>query len=826
MFWKDPLYRAACVCQSLVRMRFVRESLASSRLLLFGAKVRIFCFFFCFLIYKTTQNRYRNICQLVTFEQNHLACISQFLSGFLVPVKTYLKRQGEDPAVLKSDQVTGFSDALYAAYLRHTGMLEKLDSQLQTYPFCVDTGAVLDAEQGLGQIYLLLLDFIPILVDWSYSVLDGVRSVFFEKVEADQGLRLDHGSCRLLLWGVMRYFQQVRVPTIQILSSTPAEVANEAPLLCAAVTRMSCLDGIIRFSIEVSSGRLRLFHLFQRYVPSNISTLEKKFFTEAGVIVFDEPGQLKSKGRNAIPVRVVATGVLLFVLSDSGNVKKDKVLEVLPNRSISEVLLQADAKEVVIHTSAPEYGGSNEKKKLSSSNSSVSLLQQSRALCFSFDFAKRAGTFQSDMDRLSHIARNGVVRKKLETQIEEMKRDHPGSPGLPEFPVLLIQFLSSSSDESLSKMFSLTSNELKVAAIADTFDAGLPGRRAAAMAPLFASAGLHNVLAALSEYFLHLPQTLLDPELRKGLLAATNHIEMRRLLSAPTAKQAYDLMSYLFWFLGERLVPALNHSDFDDPSLIVSSVASCMVFWDAPNPRRMIMDSARAMAACSLMLTYYMEIFAKIDVPMMVVVDESTVALEKAKQSAKKKYEADELERTRVLAEREQRGLEKVKEQVLADGMSKNSKLELEHMVSMQKKEFELKKMEQQKEKMDNESAFEALKRQQAEAKARADAKVRLMKEKSFGGAVSLTKSASDASLISVLGDLDVTQPGAKSSSSSRTSSGRMSRAASNAVIGTSGNTSTTPLVTVTYPMIRIPELILTAEQARMVIVIPKLQVK
>jgi hypothetical protein len=438
---------------------------------MFGAKVSCcLCIFFFFFVFFSTffsiKHRYRNITQLVAFEQNHLACFSQFLTGFLVPVQTYLKRQTEsDQMVLKSDQVTAFADALYAAYVRHASVLEKLDNQTQTYPFCIETGAILDSEQSLGQLYLLLLDFIPLLVDWSYSVLDGVRSVFFEKVEADQGLRLDHGSCRLLLWGIMRYWQQVRLPTIQILGFTPSETGNETALLCAAVTRMSFLDGSIRLSTEVSSARLRLYHLMQRYAPGSVATLDKKYFTDSGKLEFDEACQLKSKGKSTTPVRVIGTSMYLFILSDSGNPKKDKVVDILPNRSISEVLLQPDQKEVLVQSLSSEYGASapTEKKKLGSSSSGSIPTMTTRAMVFLFEVGRKAVVFQTDLERLANIARNGVTHKKFEAQVEELKRFLPSSAcALPEFPVLLVQHLSLSSDEALSKVFSLTSNELKV----------------------------------------------------------------------------------------------------------------------------------------------------------------------------------------------------------------------------------------------------------------------------------------------------------------------------------------------------------------------------
>ncbi len=366
----------------------------------------------------------------------------------------------------------------------------------------------------------------------------------------------------------------------------------------------------------------------------------------------------------------------------------------------------------------------------------------------------------------------------------------------------------------------------------NAFNASSPGQRPASVAQLFSTAGSQNVFAALSEYFLHLPQTLLDADTRKALLAASTHVEMRRIFAAPALKQVTDLLSFLFWFLAERMGPAMERSDFDDPSLILASVASCMVFWDAPNPRRMIMDSARALASCRIMLSSYMEIFPKVEMPVLAVVDETAAALELAKKQAKDKYEAKEQERARVLAEREHHGLEKIKEQVRHEEMTKAAKAELEVMVNEQKREFEQKQKEQQKEKMDSESAFEALKRQQAEAKARADAKLRLMKEKSLGSGVSgVSRNLSDASLLSVLGNLDVSAPGSKPTSPAARAVGVPARASSSAGLVTVPSVSATggsasAAFSGQTPMIKIPELVLTAEQRKLIIFIPKLTAK
>jgi hypothetical protein len=364
----------------------------------------------------------------------------------------------------------------------------------------------------------------------------------------------------------------------------------------------------------------------------------------------------------------------------------------------------------------------------------------------------------------------------------------------------------------------------KVSSIADAFNASVAGQRPTAVAQLLSTAGSQNVFAALFEYFLHLPQTLLDAETRKNLLAASTHAEMRRIFAAPAIKSVTDLLSYVFWFLAERMVPALERSDFDDPSLLLASVASCIVFWDAPNPRRMIMDSARALASCRIMLSSYMDIFPKVEMPRMAVLDETAAALELAKKQAKDKYQADEQERTRILAEREQHGLEKLKEQVRNEELSKAAKAELDQMVNQQRREFEQKQMEQQKGRMDSESAFEALKRQQAEAKARADAKMKLMKEKSLGSGVGgLGRNLSDASLLSVLGNLDVAAPGSKPTSPAQRAVGAAAVPRSNssaAIVSTAPAASLSPGQ---VPMIKIPEIVLTAEQRRLIIVIPKL---
>lgn len=406
------------------------------------------------------------------------------MSGFLMPVQTYLKlqHQQQDELVLKAEQVTALSDTLYASYTRHASIMEKLSNELQTYPFCVETGSILDSEQGLCQIFLLLLEQIPILVDWSHSMLDGQRSVFFDKIEADQGMRLDHGSCRLMLQGLKRYWQQVRVPTMQVLGFMPSDGSSERAQLTAAVVRMSFLDASVRLSIEVSSNRLRLFHLLNRYVPGSLPTMDKKHLTDSGPVLLDDGGaQLRTKGKSALPVRLLLTRSYLFVLSDSGNAKKDKVLEVLPNRSIFDVLLQPDQREVQLQTNASEYGAgagaaagasspgslstSASKKSLSNSSSTGGLAFSSRSLTFIFDTARRTTAFQSEQELLRNIASNELTQKSLDVQAEQMRRARPHlqqAAVLPEFPLLMIQQLSMSSDETLSQVFSLPPNEIKV----------------------------------------------------------------------------------------------------------------------------------------------------------------------------------------------------------------------------------------------------------------------------------------------------------------------------------------------------------------------------
>ena len=818
---KDPLYRSAAICQAIIRMRFVRDSIRHNRVLLFGAK-----------------SRYRGLCSLVSFEQNHLACISQFLSGFLVPIQTFMKRHPDGNDFARIDQVSGFADALYAAYVFHSNLLERLEHEKDTYPFCIDTGAILEADQSAGQLYLLLLDFIPILVEWSSSGMDGLRSAFFEKVEADQSLRLDHGACRLLMWGFTRYWMQVRLPTVQILRFTPSSSeSDDSRLLCAALARMSVLESIIRLSTEGATARSRFSHMMFRYVPSDVANVEKKWFQEAGPLVVEETAVLKQARSVKSPsVRLIVLTNAFLVLTDTGNAKKDRVVETIAMNSVLDAMIQAgtENKEVIVRTTSTDLSAiaSDSKQQqqqqqqrkgsssLSSSSSSVQAM--ARTLTFGFVDGKKAAVFVREFEQAKSRARFGISRKKLEVQVEEFKRQRPAAPPMPEFPSVLIQYLRKTSDDTLATVLNFPSSELKVESIAEAFDCcSDPTARSAAVCAVLPSAGIQNVFSALIESFLRLPSPIVEADARKALLMASNAVELRKIFGQPALKMQRDVLSYLFWFLGERLVPALNRSEFEDPLEVVSSIVCMVVFWEPREARRMIMDIPRAMAATKIMVNSYMDVFPKIDMPNLVVVDESKVQVELAKKLAKEKYEAEEQERARAMHEREKQEVETLKNNVVEAEDSKRVKAELEQMVQSQRAEFEKKQAAQEQEKVQNESAFEALKRQQAEAKVRAEAKLKSAKERMMGSAGVIHRTHSDASLSSVLSDLDL-------SASSSPIARHLSpvKSASSAHLGySSANSSFSKIDSLPRPIpkIVIPEIQLTPGQQRMIIVIPKL---
>ncbi len=803
---RDPTYWAAATCQAVVRMRFVRDSIRSNHVLMYGAK-----------------SRYRNICILSSFEQNHLACITQFMSGFLVPVQSYMKKHGEHASenVFKPEQVTGFADALSAAYLMHSSVLEKLDFQKQTYPFCIETGHILEAEHSSGQLYMLLLDFIPILVDWSTSGLDGTRSAFFDRVEADEGLRLDHGACRLLLWGLTRYWSQSRLPLQQVLRFSPTNgILNDAPSLCTALSRSIVLEGVIRITCEATTARSRFVHTLHRYIPTDVPAVEKKWYSEAGPLVCDEQAHLKVKSRS-MPVRILVFANVMLVLTDTGSAKKDKLVELLPLNMMTDVLLQVDPKEMVIRAKAIETTNAEvkPKKSLSMSASSGSLPNVLRTLLFVFENPKRSAQLCKEIDQAMLLAKHGVTRQKLDAQVELFKRQHPSASPLPEFPVLLMQYLSSAPDETLATIFNFPCSEMKVISVAEAFDSSKdPAQRAAALCAALPSTGVQNVFAALAEFFLRLPNPLFEPDLRKSILACTNAVEVRKILSQPTLRASRDLLSYFFWFLSERLLVAMQRSEFEDPLAVLAAIVCPLVFWDQREARRMIMDVTRAAAACKLFMSNYMEIFPRIEMPNMLVLSESKAQVELAKRLAKEKYEAEEQERNRVVAMREQQDLEKVKTSVAEAEGAKQAKLDLEKMVVQQRAEFEKKKEEMNKVRTQGESAFEALRRQQAEAKARANAKLQMMKDRGLGGgAAGPQKSLSDASLASLLSDMGVSQ----SASPSPSSSGSITPMTSGGMNSSMESFQQLPAREV--PMIKIPVLELTPQQQRLIVVVPKL---
>lgn len=783
---QDPLYRAAAVCQAIIRMNIVRKSIQQNKLLLKDAK-----------------GRYQGLCTLVTFEQNIMAAISQFLSGFLVPVRTFYSRRVKDAAELPypADQLNAFADALYATYLYHSSVLEKLEQEKEDYPFCINTGHILESDQSVGQLYVLLLDFFPLLVDMSLALGDVTKSSFLETVEQDQGVRLDHGAVRSLLWALPKYWSQVRVPVMQILRFTPSNsVQVDAPLLTLALTRFSVLESVVRITTSYLSNRQRFQHIVHRNAPSDVAAVDKSFMISPGNVLLDETVTIKTRLKKE-HARLLVSSNVMILFTETGNPKKEKVMEVVELSNISQALLQADTKEVLIST--------EDARKRSNPSAVTNALGNSRVLVLQDHLKSEA--VRKEIDHASSLAKFSVTVLELESQVEESKKARLTGADkviLPDFPVILMQFLSRSDAVALAGLFNLPCSELKITSLFNAYnEVRDAGQRAPALAGVLAIAGLQNVFSALLEYFLKLPSGFLDAEARRTFLAATSPADFRKALTKvkPIAK---DLLGYFVWFLAGKFLPCLFRSNYEDPLSVLGAVCVPAFFWDPKESRRLVMDSTRAHTACKNMLSWYQDIFPSMDVPQVVSFSETKVDVESLKRMAKERYEAEEAERARLVELKEQSKFEGVKNASIESEEEKKRKAQLEEMINEQKADFERKQLELQKERIQGEGAFENLKRQQAQAKARAEAKMRQLKEKSLS---SSSKSLSEASLSHILGNLDGKSDATGASAGTSTSS-------SSLVQQYSQEAQTKPA-----PKIRIPELVLTPLQKKMIIIIPKL---
>ncbi len=630
----------------------------------------------------------------------------------------------------------------------------------------------------------------------------------------------------MLLWDLTRFWGQGRLPTMQLLRYTPNNlVADDAPMLCAALARSHVLDAIVRTTSEAGSMRSRFIHSLHRYIPGDLASVDKRWHNEAGAVLVDEAVQLKIKNK-LHPARLLLATHVMLLFTDTGTAKKDRLVELVPLDTVTGALLQVDPKELAVNVRVieqPHAAPERDTKKKLSLSSSGNMGISTRALVFVFENPNRSAQVCKELEQAMLVATHGITRRPLEAQIDVFKRVRPAVPGVPEYPAVLVQYLRSLADDALASVFNFPLSELKIASIAEAFDSCKdPAQRAASLCAVLPSAGVHNVFGALVEYFVHLPHGLFDAEARKSLLNATSAADARKVLSPPTLKATRELLSYVFYFLGERLLVALQRSEFEEPLIAVAANLCPVVFWDPRELRRMVMDTPRAHASCRLLLSGFESIFARVEMPNLLVLDESKLQVEQAKKLAKEKYEAEEQERNRIMAEREKLDVEKVKISSAEAEAAKAVKAELEKMVLEQRAEFEQKKQEMLKGKSDGESAFEALRRQQAEAKARANAKLQMMKDKGLAGVAGPHKSLSDASLTSLLSDLGVNAPGATSKP------GASPVAAAPSPMSSSGslNASMSRLPQMQArepPMIKIPQLQLTPMQQRLIIVIPKL---
>lgn len=371
------------------------------------------------------------------------------------------------------------------------------------------------------------------------------------------------------------------------------------------------------------------------------------------------------------------------------------------------------------------------------------------------------------------------------------------------------------------------------------------GRVAAVVAAL-PSCGPQNVFAALLDYFVQLEESLISADLRRTLLAATSASQMREALEAYPKKEAKDLMSYLFHFVGKCLLPALAKSDFDEPGKVLAAVLCTAIFWDPKDMRRIMLDARRCFSATIIMVNEFEVVFPRVSVAPVVQFDDSLREMELRKREAKLQYEAGERERARIQEEKER--LERVAQQKtsVSAAEDKRRKEELQEMVAAQRREFEEKQLEAKKEEEKNLNAFEKLQRQQQELKARNEKKLQKLKEETKKSG--LGQSNSEASLDSFLSSLNAPKTGSSDSLADRVRGGAKARVASMQSLTTNRSSSSSAMGTrpsppslrpsslvateptatddsglKEVPMIKIPVLSLTKEQQRMIIVVPSL---
>jgi hypothetical protein len=388
---------------------------------------------------------------------------------------------------------------------------------------------------------------------------------------------------------------------------------------------------------------------------------------------------------------------------------------------------------------------------------------------------------------------------------------------LPDYPVILMQYLSQVDDETVSTVFNIPPSELKVASLAQAYDTVADrSQRAASLAKVVPAAGVQNVFAALLNYFVFLRSSLLTADQRKAVLAAGTAQDFQRAFQG-VAEEVRDMLGYFIWFLGKKFVPAMHRSEFEDPEMVVAAVVAPVIFWDSQDMRRVLNDIPRGVEAVRKRLAEYQMIFPERQVAALVAFGESQASVELRKRQAKQKYEAEELERSKMADEKERAKAKKVLNQKVTTSTleDKRAKEELDQLVTEQMSDFKHRKEDAENSVKQGQTQFEMLQKQQQEAKARADAKRKQLKEKARASSSQVNASSSEASLDSFLTTLDTTKgPENRKSRLMRDPSRKSS--SSSVLLKTAGPKGE-------IPMIKIPELQLTPGQQKMMIIIPPL---
>ena len=804
---RDPMYKAVSVCQAHIRRNLVMKNMTRFKYLLVGARYR-----------------YQGICSLISFDQNFLGIISQLLAGFMSPLLNHFlaahiaqksnpsKKESEIP--FDMDKLKRVTEALQALLLYHSSVMEKLEMHKEDFPFCIETGAILEGDDTVSRLYILLLNNLDVFTEIMISL--DTKPGFYEAAENEMMTRLDYASFRVFLFALSKYWVQVQVPMNEILMHTT--VTSDADYLCHAIVRSSCFEAVLGKVVRAALGKARIHgSLAKALQPSEIALMDKFVHEDPGTFLTEETCTLKQRLKKDRPLRLLVTETHLFIHTDTGNMKKEKLMEVIPLKAISSIQQQGDVREIAItNDDLSKYNSmtvTHSKKKGDSSSIT------SRVLSFADN--ARADQFLKEVDATISTARHGITSQPLSAQIAEAAKCRSRSPKpelaackdwkLPDFPVILVQYLSRSDNESFTNMLGLPVSESKVNGLFQAFNGTSDvDKRMRAVADVLPYAGLQNVFAALLDYFRRLSSPVLDTESLNGCLNSASKEEYIDVAKKMPVEGAW-LFGYVMKFLRCKVIVALNRSAYEDPVSVLASMCCVPLFWNlSVDLNNVISYMPRAFLACKNMLTWAEDIFADQE-EVLALFSESELEsdVEELKRIAKANFAKEEAQRQQAALTREIKKLEKAKAAIKEEVARNRGKAVLDRMISDQRTEFEARVMEEESKVKEGSEAFEMLKRQQAQAKAKAEAKMRMLKDKQQNSSGTLnSKSMSDQSLQNLLGTLG------------KTSSSGSLQASKSSIAAVSGNKSLDELK---VPTINIPVLQPTKKQLRLCIVIPEL---